>query len=74
MRRHGRLETVMNDDGSFHLRLRAANGRILMHSEQLAGRQVKRARTAIEAAFTEYEVAFEKNCQCRACVREEKSR
>lgn len=68
--RHGRLETVTNPDGSFFLRLIAANGRTLMHSEQLTGRQILRARTAIETAFRQYDAAEDECCECPACMRE----
>lgn len=68
--RHGRLETVRNPDGTFHLRLVAANGKILMHSEQLTGRQVKRAKMAIQSAFQEDERAYLNDCACPACERE----
>lgn len=69
--RHGRLETVRHDDGKFHIRLTASNGKVLMHSEELTGRQVKRARKAIEVAFDEDRSAYFNDCACAACQREE---
>lgn len=73
MPRHGRLETITNPDGTFHLRIVAANGRILAHSEQLTGRQVERARRAILRAVAEDERARLDECKCAACGRERRS-
>ena len=68
--RHGRLVTIKHDDGTFHLRLVASNGKVLMHSEELTGRQVKRARRAITQAFDEHDAAEMRECDCPACERE----
>lgn len=51
--RRARLETIENSDGSFHIRLRASNGRILAHTETLQGRQIKRARVALLGAMAD---------------------
>lgn len=69
-KRHGRLETVENPDGTFHVRLKAANGRILMHSEQLTGKQWGRAIVTICVALQDHEDAVRDDCQCRGCLRQ----
>ena len=70
MTRHGRLEVKRHEDGTFWIRLVASNGKVLMHSEQLTGRQVKRAQRAITDAFDEHFGAEFNGCDCPACLRE----
>lgn len=61
-KRHGRIEAVENGDGTFFLRIKAANGRTLAHTEQLTGRQVARAKAAIIRAVIEHaEAELEEN-------------
>ena len=69
-KRHARIETVRNADGTFHLRMRSANGRIRWHTETLTGRQVKRALESIRKDNRQDLNAANSACACAGCERE----